>query len=134
MILSSLFCFTLLSFHRSLTAPVPPEDAAVDVSERPELIWWKEKKWAMHILTRIFERYGSPGNVMAEYKEFSEWFLRTFSAGILDSVLKVLAAHSSGSYVSPRVVQQCLNFVNTAVSHSHTWRLVKPHVQQVRRI
>jgi spore maturation protein CgeB len=40
---------------------------------------WKEKKWALHILTRIFERYGSPGNVASEYKDFSEWFLKTFS-------------------------------------------------------
>ena len=86
----------------------------------------------MHILTRLFERYGSPGNVMAEYKEFSDWFLKTFASGILGSVLKVLAAHSAGDYVSPRVIQQCINFVNTGVSHSLTWKVVKPHVQQVR--
>ncbi len=28
----------------------------VDLDERPELIWWKEKKWALHIASRIFER------------------------------------------------------------------------------
>ena len=27
--------------------------------ELPMLAWWKVKKWAMHILTRIFERYGN---------------------------------------------------------------------------
>ena len=67
---------------------------------------WKEKKWALHILTRIFERYGSPGNVSAEYKDFSEWFLKTFSQGILSSILKVLDAYRRGIYVSPRVMQQ----------------------------
>ena len=43
----------------------------------------------MHILTRIFERYGSPGNVLAEYKDFSEWFIKTFSNGIIGTILKV---------------------------------------------
>jgi len=29
---------------------------AVDEDERPELPWWKCKKWALHILARLFER------------------------------------------------------------------------------
>jgi hypothetical protein len=27
-----------------------------DEEERPELPWWKCKKWALHILARLFER------------------------------------------------------------------------------
>ena len=42
----------------------------------------------------------------AEYKDFSEWFLKTFSQGILSSILKVLDAYRRGVYVSPRVMQQ----------------------------
>ena len=78
----------------------------MDEEERPQLIWWKRKKWALHTLTRwgnhshlatwsprhlvtspprhlvtcllsrLFERYGSPGSVTKEYKEFAEWFLK----------------------------------------------------------
>ena len=92
---------------------------------------WKEKKWALHILTRIFERYGSPGNVSGEYKDFSEWFLKTFSQGILSSILKVLDAYRRGIYVSPRVMQQALNYVNTGVSHSLTWKLIKVHILEI---
>lgn len=29
----------------------------VDLEERGGLIWWKCKKWALHLLTRLFERY-----------------------------------------------------------------------------
>lgn len=36
--------------------PVPPETNSVDEDERPELIWWKCKKWAVHILSKTFER------------------------------------------------------------------------------
>jgi hypothetical protein len=32
------------------------ETLQVDEDERPELPWWKCKKWALHILARLFER------------------------------------------------------------------------------
>ena len=72
-----------------LLAPIPETVDTIEAEERSAVIWWKEKKWVMHILTRIFERYGSPGNVLAEYKDFSEWFIKTFSGGIIGTVLKV---------------------------------------------
>ena len=34
-------------------------------------------------------------------------------------------------YVSPRVMQQALNYVNTAISHAHSWKLIKPHMLQI---
>lgn len=38
--------------------PVPQEinNADLDDDERAELPWWKCKKWALHILHRMFER------------------------------------------------------------------------------
>uniref|UniRef100_A0A8C2IIA0 Importin 8 n=1 Tax=Cyprinus carpio TaxID=7962 RepID=A0A8C2IIA0_CYPCA len=51
---------------------VPAETLEADEDDRPELIWWKCKKWALHIITRMFERYGSPGNVTKEYVEFND--------------------------------------------------------------
>lgn len=36
------------------------ETLQVDEDERPELPWWKCKKWALHILARLFERYSTP--------------------------------------------------------------------------
>ena len=39
-----------------------------DECDRNEAAWWKIKKWCCHILSRIFERYGSPGNVDEEYQ------------------------------------------------------------------
>lgn len=51
----------------------------VDDDDKPQLIWWKQKKWAMHILTRVFGNFGSPGNVAKEYNEFADWYLKTFS-------------------------------------------------------
>ena len=41
-----------------------------------------------------------------EYKEFAEWYLKTFSGGILTSMLKNLDQYRRKIYVSPRVMQQ----------------------------
>lgn len=76
----------------------------------------------------MFERYGSPGNVNKPYAEFSEWYLQTFSSGILEVLLRLLDAYRGGSWLPPRVLQQTLNYVNQAVSHALTWRLLKPHM------
>lgn len=51
----------------------------IDPEDRPDLIWWKCKKWSLHLMARIFERYGSPNNVNKEYKSFAEWYINTFS-------------------------------------------------------
>ena len=39
--------------------PIPEETNQIDEDERADLIWWKCKKWALHILARSFERYTS---------------------------------------------------------------------------
>lgn len=92
--------------------PVPEQTTQVEEDERHDLPWWKCKKWALHIMYRMFERYGSPGNVTKEYSEFSEWYLQTFSAGIIEVLLKILDQYRNHVYISPRVLQQTLNYIN----------------------
>lgn len=106
-----------------------PDSAHIDEDERSELSWWKTKKWATHIVLRMFERYGSPGNTVSkEYDEFAEWFLPTFTAGILEVHLKVLDQYRNKIYVSPRVLTDILNYLRHAISHSLSWKLLKPHM------
>jgi hypothetical protein len=111
--------------------PVPPAALQPDEDERPDLPWWKCKKWALHILYRMFERYGSPGLVTKEYNEFAEWYLQTFSGGVLEVLLRQLDGYRSGHWVPPRVLQQTLNYLNQAVSHAYTWRILKPHMPAI---
>ena len=112
----------------TITREVPESTLQIDEDERPQLPYWKEKKWAMHIVTRLFDRYGSPGNVSSQYKDFAQWFLKTFAVGILNSVMTLLAGYGQKKYLSPRVLQQALNYTNTAVSHSLTWKVMKEHM------
>ncbi|KAK3874176.1 hypothetical protein Pcinc_016350 [Petrolisthes cinctipes] len=111
--------------------PVPDQTLQVDEEERPDLPWWKIKKWALHILARIFERYGCPSTVSKEYREFAEWFIKTFSQGILQVLLKILNNYRNKVYVSPRVLQQTLNYLEQGVGQSVAWKLLKPHMLSV---
>uniref|UniRef100_A0A8C8EXJ7 Importin N-terminal domain-containing protein n=1 Tax=Oncorhynchus tshawytscha TaxID=74940 RepID=A0A8C8EXJ7_ONCTS len=110
---------------------VPPETLEVDEDDRPDLVWWKSKKWALYIITRLFERYGSPGNVTKEYFEFADFFLKTYAVGIQQVLLKVLDQHRQKQYVTPHVLQKSLNYLNQGLSHSLTWKHMKPHMQTI---
>ncbi|XP_034333218.1 importin-7 isoform X1 [Magallana gigas] len=111
--------------------PVPEQTNQIDVEDRPELAWWKVKKWAVHILARVFERYGSPGNVTKEYTQFSEWYLKSFSGGIIQVLFKVLDQYRQKIYIAPRVLQQSVNYLNQGVSHAFSWKFMKPHMQGI---
>lgn len=111
--------------------PVPEQTNQIDVDDRPELAWWKVKKWAVHILARVFERYGSPGNITKEYTQFSEWYLKSFSGGIIQVLFKVLDQYRQKIYIAPRVLQQSVNYLNQGVSHAFSWKFMKPHMQGI---
>ncbi|XP_050096371.1 importin-7 [Anopheles aquasalis] len=111
-----------------------PDSSHIEEEERPQLPWWKTKKWASHIILRMFERYGSPGNVISkEYKEFADWFLQTFSSGLLTVLLKILDQYRSKVYVSPRVMTNTIDYIKTAVSHAFSWKMLKPHILVIIR-
>lgn len=72
----------------------------------------------------IFYRYGSPGNVVnKEYQQFAEWYLPTFTGGILEALLKVLDQYRNKIYVSPRVLTEILKYIKTAYVLSVALRL-----------
>ncbi|XP_076861365.1 importin-8 isoform X3 [Brachyhypopomus gauderio] len=110
---------------------VPAETLEMDEDDRPELVWWKCKKWAMHIITRLFERYGRPGNVTKEYSEFADFFLKTYAVGIQQVLLKVVEQHRLKQYVSARVLQLALSYLTQCIYHSLTWKTMKPHMQTI---
>ena len=53
--------------RRMLTREVPAAIDEYDDADKNESAFWKNKKWCCHITHRIFERYGSPGNVDEQY-------------------------------------------------------------------
>ncbi|KHN74638.1 Importin-7 [Toxocara canis] len=111
--------------------PVPAEVNAVEEDDRQRTVWWKCKKWASATTQRIFERYGSPGQVENDYTQFAEKYMAHFAVPTVTTCLSVLDRYRSGEYVSPRVLHSILQYVSTAVSQSHTWKVIKPHCQEM---
>uniref|UniRef100_A0A8C5F3T1 Importin 7 n=1 Tax=Gadus morhua TaxID=8049 RepID=A0A8C5F3T1_GADMO len=116
---------------RDVLSFFPQETMQADEEERPELPWWKCKKWALHILARLFERYGSPGNTTKEYAEFAELFLKGYAVAAQQVLLKVLYQYKEKQYVAPRVLQQTLNYINQGIAHAVTWKNLKQHIQGI---
>lgn len=98
-----------------LDRPTNAQNLDEDSEDNMELPEWKVKKWATHIMSRMFERYGSPGNVVSkEYEEFAKWYLNTFSSGVLQVQFKVLGEFRNKNYVSPRVMTDILNYMKNS--------------------
>ncbi|KAF7491892.1 Importin-7 [Sarcoptes scabiei] len=114
-----------------LNRPVPEHVNNVDIEERYELPWYKVKKWALHFVVRIFERYGPSKDQNKEYSSFSQWYIQTFSIGLIQVILKMLDQYSQQVYLPPRVLQQCINYLTICVEHLATWKMLKPNISQI---
>ena len=110
---------------------IPTRVDQVEEDDKPEEPAWKCKKWALHLLARVFERYGSPGSVSKQFKPFSDWYIKTFSMGIITALLKILEQYGNNKYVAPRVLQQTLNYITTSVNNAFSWKLVKLHINLI---
>ncbi|PIO74938.1 hypothetical protein TELCIR_03041 [Teladorsagia circumcincta] len=73
-----------------------------DREERAHTVWWKCKKWAIKLLDRIFDRYGSPNQVPVSYVVFAKHFLTKWSSSALEVIMILLNAQRNNVYVSDR--------------------------------
>ncbi|CAD5234879.1 unnamed protein product [Bursaphelenchus xylophilus] len=121
----------LALFVKIVERDIPTEVEQIDYEDRDETIWWKCKKWALKIIERVFERYGSKGHVEASYKEFAEYYTKNYLAPVVTSVLKVLERYIRKEYVTNRVMYLSICHVAEALSHGSIWKLVKPHLDVI---
>lgn len=118
-------------FQTVVSRDVPQEAMEGDEEELAKLPWWKAKKWALHILCRVFERYGTPGSITKEYEEFSEYYCKQFAVSVTQIVLKVLDQYRRKLFVAPRILQQSINYLKNGISNSLHWKVMRPHIQAI---
>ena len=111
-----------------LTKPLAEADQPASKEERNAWPWWKVKKWAAQIMTRLFSRYGIPTYAEEEIKEFATYFSTTVAPSFLGPICETLNLRPSGQFCTDRVVHLCLNFVDLAVELAPTYKLLKPHM------
>ncbi|OQV13902.1 Importin-8 [Hypsibius exemplaris] len=117
----------MLTILKVFESPVPAEVDKMEQDERQETIWWKTKKWCLHIFAKVFDRYGNPKDTKKEYHAFANFFVGNLAKQILLSVFTLLSSFIHGKYVSPRCLQQSLTYVRQALKVPSCWKLIKPH-------
>lgn len=119
-------------FHTLMMKPLPLEHLPADPDARKGWQWNKAKKWVMHIASRLFNRYGDPKLCSEkEDRAFAERFQKECSLTFLQAALAQLATLTQGGYQSPRVINLLLQYITQALAYSHTWKALKPHVEQM---
>ena len=106
-----------------------PRDQPTGVEERNAWPWWKVKKWAVQIMSRLFSRYGMPSYADDDAKDFATFFSQNVATQFLGPVCETLNLRPSGQFCTDRVVHLCLTYVDLAVELASTYRLLKPHLE-----
>jgi hypothetical protein len=106
-----------------------PRGQPIEVDARNSWPWWKVKKWAVQIMSRLFSRYGIPSYADDdEAKSFALHFSQSVAPLFLGPVCEALNLRPTGQFCTDRVVHLCLTFVDLAVELSSTYKLLKPHL------
>ncbi|XP_075231747.1 importin-8-like [Lycorma delicatula] len=93
--------------------------------------WWNCKKWALRTVHKALVSYGIPDNISKEYYEFSDWYVNTFSYIVIKVLMSILDQFNRNEYVSPRVMELTLDYLNLAVNDVHSWKFLKPHMSYI---
>lgn len=113
----------------ALKKVLPEADQPTDLEARNAWPWWKVKKWAVQIMSRMFSRYGFVSYADDQpAKEFARYFSTVVAPQFLGPVCETLNIRPSGQFCTDRVVHLCLTFVTSAVELSATYKLIKPHL------
>ncbi|CAF3605893.1 unnamed protein product, partial [Rotaria sordida] len=60
--------------------------------------------------------------------EFANFYLKGYSAKVIQLIFGILEAYRQKIYVSPRVVQLCLNYLRESVRHAFSWKIVQNNI------
>lgn len=125
------FTAWMASFHNLLERPVPAEGQPTDPELRKVWGWWKVKKWTLHIMNRLYNRFGDPKMSKPENKAFAQMFQKQFSGKFLELYMKLLSVVRENGYLPDRVINLALQYLSTSVSKSVTYQLLKPQLDVV---
>eukprot|EP00891_Asterochloris_glomerata_P009638 jgi/Astpho2/9638/fgenesh1_pm.00146_%23_24_t len=126
------FAQWMTCFHTLLLRPVPKEGQPEDLDERQAWVWWKVKKWVLHITHRLFKRYADIKAVNNELeKAFAHLWIRDCNIRFLEGHMQLAAALSQGEWMSARCINLLLMYLTHAVALSATWKVMKPHIHQL---
>ncbi|KAL9269091.1 Importin beta-like SAD2-like protein [Drosera capensis] len=111
-----------------LERPVPIEGQPADPEQRKAWGWWKVKKWTIHILNRLYTRFGDMRLQNPESKAFAQMFTKTYAGKIMECHLNLLNTIRTGGYLPDRVINLIMQYLSNSVSKNSLYQLLKPRL------
>ncbi|KAK1299968.1 hypothetical protein QJS10_CPB13g00661 [Acorus calamus] len=118
-------------FLNILERRVPLEGQPTDPEQRKSWGWWKVKKWTVHILNRLYTRFGDLKLQKPENKAFAQMFQKNYAGKILECHLRLLNLVRSGDYLPDRVINLVLQYLSSSISKNTMYHLLQPHIDVV---
>ncbi|KAG5231929.1 hypothetical protein OIU78_015093 [Salix suchowensis] len=122
----NVFNAWMVLFLNVLERPVPIDGQPMDPELRKSWGWWKVKKWTIHILNRLYTRFGDLKLQNPENKAFALMFQKNFAGKILGCHLKLLNVIRVGGYLPDRVINLVLQYLSDSVSKNSMYNLLQP--------
>ncbi|XP_078434318.1 ARM repeat superfamily protein isoform X2 [Wolffia australiana] len=127
----AMFNTWMILFLNILERDVPAEGQPSDPELRKSWGWWKVKKWTVHILNRLFTRFGDTKVQRPESKAFAQMFQKNYAGKILESHLRLLNIIGSGGYLPDRVINLILQYLTSSLSRNSTYQLLLPRLDSL---
>ncbi|XP_073134162.1 importin beta-like SAD2 [Henckelia pumila] len=127
----NLFNSWMVLFLNILERPVPVEGQPADPDLRKSWGWWEVKKWTVHILNRLFTRFGDLKLQNPDNKAFAQMFQKNYAGKILECHLNLLNVVRVGGYLPDRVINLILQYLSNSISKSNMYSQLQPRLDIV---
>ncbi|MFS8034675.1 putative importin-beta domain, armadillo-like helical, exportin-2, central domain-containing protein [Helianthus anomalus] len=127
----NVFNAWMVLFLNMLERPVPLEGQPADPELRKSWGWWKVKKWTVHILNRLYTRFGDLKLQNPENKAFAQQFQKNYAGKILECHLNMLNAVRIGDYLPDRVTNLILQYLSNSISKTTMYNQLQPRLDVV---
>ncbi|XP_021290327.1 importin beta-like SAD2 [Herrania umbratica] len=124
----NVFNAWMILFLNVLERPVPLEGQPVDPELRKSWGWWKVKKWTVHILNRLYTRFGDLKLRNPENRAFAQMFQKSYAGKILECHLNLLGVIRVGGYLPDRVTNLILQYLSSSISKNSMYTLLQPQL------
>ncbi|CAN6238124.1 unnamed protein product [Urochloa humidicola] len=124
----NVFNSWMVLFINLLERPVPVEGQPIDPEMRKSWGWWKVKKWTIHILNRLYTRFGDLKLQKPESKAFAQMFQKTYAGKILACHMQLMNAIRTGDYLPDRVINLALQYLTNSVTKNSMYQMMQPQI------
>ena len=122
----------MLAFHAIITSKVPTEGMpTADKTELKHWPWWKTKKWALHVVNRVFNRYGNPKACKPGHKGLAMTYSTKYASVFLGVYTELLGSLAAGEVMPDRIVNLAIQHVTTALGVPSTYKVLQPHLDDL---